>query len=231
AGQYQQSPAPAGGGLVKAEWFKFYADRDLPKSFDFVLQSWDSANKPAELSDFSVCTTWGVKDKNLFLLNVFRKRLGYPELKQAVREQARLFAAKTILTEDRASGTQLIQDLQAEGAHGVKRYQPKMDKIMRMHSVTSTIENGFVYLPETAHWLAEYLHELSTFPKGRFDDQVDSTSQALDWIKDAGRLPGIVEFWKREAEKAKVQQTRPVTYNFKNMPDGWPDQPWNFHRF
>jgi predicted phage terminase large subunit-like protein len=55
---------------------------------------------------------------------------------------------------------------------------------MRMHSVTSTIENGFVHIPEQASWLAEYVHEMTVFPNGRFDDQVDSTSQALDWAKE-----------------------------------------------
>jgi predicted phage terminase large subunit-like protein len=54
---------------------------------------------------------------------------------------------------------------------------------MRMHSCSSANENGFVYLPEKAEWLAEYLHELKTFPNGKHDDQVDSTSQALQWVK------------------------------------------------
>ena len=53
-----------------------------------------------------------------------------------------------------------------------------------MHSVTSAIENGFVHIPVQAPWLGEYLHEIAIFPNGRFDDQVDSTSQALDWIKE-----------------------------------------------
>jgi predicted phage terminase large subunit-like protein len=61
-----------------------------------------------------------------------------------------------------------------------------------MQTVTPTIENGFVHLPDEGHWLSEYLHELTTFPNGKFDDQVDSTSQALDWIKEQGRVPGIV---------------------------------------
>jgi hypothetical protein len=61
AGQYQQSPAPLGGGLVKQEWFKCYGENDLPKSFDRIVQSWDTANKATELSDFSVCTTWASK--------------------------------------------------------------------------------------------------------------------------------------------------------------------------
>ena len=91
AGQYQQSPAPLGGGLVKAKWFKYYTEKDRPQSFDRIVQSWDTANKATELSDFSVCTTWGIKAKNLYLLNVTRKRLEYPALKRAVREQQSLF--------------------------------------------------------------------------------------------------------------------------------------------
>jgi hypothetical protein len=75
AGQYQQSPAPLGGGLVKLEWFKRYRKDELPERFDRIVQSWDTANKATELSDFSVCTTWGAKGKELFLLNVFRRRL------------------------------------------------------------------------------------------------------------------------------------------------------------
>jgi predicted phage terminase large subunit-like protein len=96
-----------------------------------------------ELSDFSVCTTWGVKDKDLFLLGLFRKRLEYPALKRAVREQHSQFNANVVLIEDKASGTQLIQELIADGCHAVTRYQPTTDKIMRLHAQTAMIENGF----------------------------------------------------------------------------------------
>ena len=91
AGQYQLSPAPLVGGLVKANWFRRYRENEVPERFDRIVQSWDTANKATELSDFSVCTTWGVKDKNLFLLGVFRRRLEYPALKRAVCEQQSLF--------------------------------------------------------------------------------------------------------------------------------------------
>ena len=87
------------------------------------MQSWDTANKATELSDFSVCTTWGVSGKDLFLLGVFRRRLEYPALKRAVREQQGLFGATEVLIEDKASGTQLIQELITDGCHGVTRYQ------------------------------------------------------------------------------------------------------------
>ena len=124
AGQYQQSPAPLGGGLVKEAWFKRYSEREFGESFDRIVQSWDTANKATELSDFSVCTTWGVRGKNLYLLGLLRQRLEYPALKRAVREQRDLFNASVVLIEDKASGTQLIQELIGDGCHGVTRYQP-----------------------------------------------------------------------------------------------------------
>jgi predicted phage terminase large subunit-like protein len=201
AGQYQQSPAPLGGGLVKAEWFKRYGEKDRPEHFDRIVQSWDTANKATELSDFSVCTTWGVKGKDLFLLGLFRRRLEYPALKRAVREQQSLFGASEVLIEDKASGTQLIQELIGDGCHGVTRYQPTCDKIMRLHAQTAMIDNGFVSIPETAPWLDEYLHELTVFPNGKHDDQVDSTAQFLDWFKKPYPGQAILEYYRMRAER------------------------------
>jgi predicted phage terminase large subunit-like protein len=209
AGQYQQSPAPLGGGLVKTEWFKRYRQSEVPEQFDRIVQSWDTANKATELSDFSVCTTWGVKGKQLFLLAVFRRRLEYPALKRAVREQQSLFNATVVLIEDKVSGTQLIQELIVDGCYGVTRYQPSGDKIMRLHAQTAIIENGFVLIPETAPWLAEYLHELTVFPKGKHDDQADSTAQFLDWFKTPMPSWGIFEYTRQLAEAAEQRRKPP----------------------
>jgi predicted phage terminase large subunit-like protein len=185
AGQYQQAPAPLGGGLVKAEWFKTYTVAEKPAQFDVILQSWDTANKSTERNDYSVCTTWGVKDNHVYLLHVFRKRLDYPDLKRKVRELEEVFHPQTILIEDQGSGIPLIQELVNEGMQSIKKYKSTLEKIVRMNSVTSVIENGFVHLPEKELWLDEYLHELTIFPNGKYDDQADSTSQALDWVKDS----------------------------------------------
>jgi predicted phage terminase large subunit-like protein len=204
AGQYQQLPAPLGGGLVKAEWFRSYVPGEEPSKFSQILQSWDTANKSTELSDFSVCTTWGRKNKKLYLLHVLRQRLDYPQLKRAVRDQAQRFQPTNILIEDKASGTQLIQELIRDGLYGITRYEPTMDKIMRLHSVTSTIENGFVYLPTEASWLPVYLQELTTFPNGKHDDQADSTSQALDWAKQGIPCFGVIEYYRREALRIQL---------------------------
>jgi predicted phage terminase large subunit-like protein len=141
--------------------------------------------------------------------------LAYPDLKRAIREQAEAFSPQTILIEDRASGTQLIQDLTREGLHQIKRYSSSMDKIMRLNSVTSTIENGFVHLPEKAEWLAEYLHELSTFPNGKYDDQVDSTSQALDWIKKGATGHGLLDYWRELYEQQQARKDEGP--NFRNF--------------
>jgi predicted phage terminase large subunit-like protein len=202
AGQYQQRPAPMGGGLVKFNWFKNYREDELPQSFDQIIQSWDTANKPSELADFSVCITIGKIGPKLFVLDVFRKKLYFPSLKRAVVEQANRFNPSTILIEDRASGTQLIQDLLVSGLSRVTRYSPSGDKIMRLNAQTSTIENGFVYLPTQAAWLAEYLRELTVFPNGRHDDQVDATAQALDWISSKSAGPAIIEFYRQQCEQA-----------------------------
>jgi predicted phage terminase large subunit-like protein len=201
AAQYQQRPAPLGGGLVKSAWFQRYATAALPTKFDRILQSWDTASKATELSDYSVCTSWGILGRNLYLLEVWRRRLEYPALKRAVRAQWLHFNADVVLIEDKASGTQLIQELIDEGLWAVTRYQPQADKVMRLYAQTATIENGFVHLPQSAPWLEAYLDELTNFPHSRHDDQVDATAQALDWLKRAGREDGIYAYYRMLAER------------------------------
>jgi len=74
---------------------------------------------------------------------------------------------------------------------------------MRLNAQTAIIENGFVYIPEAAPWLAEYLHEMTVFPNGKHDDQVDSTAQFLDWFKRPMSNQGIFEYYRKMAGKLK----------------------------
>jgi predicted phage terminase large subunit-like protein len=191
-------PVFAGGGLIREQWFRNYESADLPTRFDMVVQSWDTANKVSQLSDFSVCTTWGILGQRIYLLHVLRKRMEYPDLKRALHAQAHAYGATVVLIEDRASGTQLVQELIREGLHMVKACKPEHDKVMRFHAQTATVENGFVFLPREAPWRAEYLHELTIFLKGKYDDQADSTSQALAWISLARRRDGSYEVMRRQ---------------------------------
>jgi predicted phage terminase large subunit-like protein len=191
--QYQQNPSPPGGAMVKTDWFRYFEPGEQPATFSQIVQSWDTANKATDLSDYSVCTTWGVLYKQYYLLDVYRQKLNYPDLKRAVLKLAKQYDAKNIIIEDKASGTQLIQDLKSEFVYGIGEYKPSpgTDKIMRLHSQTAMFENGFVYLPRNALWLADYVHELTSFPGSRYDDQVDSTTQFLDYI----RLDNSLEVW------------------------------------
>jgi predicted phage terminase large subunit-like protein len=195
ASQYQQNPMPLGGIIVRTEWLTYYELEDRPARFSFILQSWDSANKSGELNDFSVCTTWGVFDRHYYLLDVFRRRLNFPDLKRAVQELAHKHEANIVLIEDKASGTQLIQDLKAAGMLGVRAYDPPpgADKTLRLYAQSAEFEGGRVLLPRSAPWLDEYTRELTTFPGTKYDDQVDSTTQAIDHLKSASTL----EVWER----------------------------------
>ncbi|MFL6720454.1 MAG: phage terminase large subunit [Sphingomonas sp.] len=209
--QYLQMPAPPGGSIVKPEWFQRFDLSNRP-DFDSVFQSWDTASKGTQLSDYSVCTTWGRKGRQFFLLHVLRKRLEYPDLKRAVIEQARMWDAKKVLVEDASSGQALIQDLKNDRFYLVEAVKPKGDKIMRLNSITAAIENGQVFVPNQAPWLDDYLHELMMFPAGRYDDQVDSTSQALSNAL-LFRSPGsgwldILDEWKRQKELEDVPHIR-----------------------
>ena len=183
--QYQQNPTPLGGAMVKTGWLQYYEPAERPERFGQTVQSWDTANKATELSDYSVCTTWGAHDNRYYLLDVFRQRLNYPDLKRKVQELAKRDRPSSILIEDKASGTQLIQDLKADGLYAITAYQPPAgtDKIMRLHAQTAVFENGRVLLPSRAPWLSEYINELTSFPGARHDDQVDSTTQALDHLR------------------------------------------------
>ena len=199
AGQYQQRPAPAGGGMIREAWFPRFSEAERPP-FERVIQSWDTANKPSELADYSVCTTWGLAGPNAYLLHVFRKRLAFPDLIRAAIEQDKRFSPEVILIEDKASGTQLIQTLIERGVARATRSSPEGDKLMRLHAQTAAIENGSVWLPREAPWLAEYLRELTLFPASRHDDQVDSTAQALAWVRSRARETGMAEYWRTMAE-------------------------------
>jgi predicted phage terminase large subunit-like protein len=184
--QYQQRPIPISGNLVKREWLCFYDSDGAPRRYLRVVQSWDTAAKTSELNDFSVCTTWGVDRDNYYLIDVFRKRLNYPDLKRAVAAHANRFDAGQIVIEDKSSGIQLIQDLRNEGVRKVVEYKPPpgADKVMRLHACSDRFENGRVFLPRNAPWLDEYVTELVGFPGTKHDDQVDSTTQALDHLRE-----------------------------------------------
>lgn len=182
AAQYQQCPVPADGEIVKWGWFRRYAEAPSRSQLT-ICQSWDTASKPDEHCDFSVCSTWGIRGDDLYLLDIERARFDFPSLKRRAVELARHWQTRTVLIEDKGSGTSLIQQLRAEhnGICYPTAFVPRDDKLTRLHAQSAWIEAGHVWLPEQAPWLEEFRSELAMFPQGRNDDQVDSISQFLAW--------------------------------------------------
>lgn len=179
--QYQQAPIPAGGALIKGEWFRTYRPLPARTGDERIIQSWDTATKAGLANDYSVCTTWLMHGRDYYLLDVFRKRLEYPDLRRAVLFLAATHRATTVLIEDAGTGAPLIQDLRREGNRRPIAIRPEHDKVVRLEAQSAVIEAGHVLLPEKADWLGDFRAEMLAFPYGRYDDQVDSVSQFLAW--------------------------------------------------
>jgi predicted phage terminase large subunit-like protein len=184
AAQYQQTPVPEGGNLIKRHWFPVYDEPPCLAPGDRTIVSWDTALSAKELSSYSVCVVIQVRGESIFVLNVYRDRLEYPELKRKVIEIHRRWRTHTsnyaLLIEKAGSGMSLIQDLQREHIHPVA-IVPKEEKVIRMHAQTARIEAGSVQLPRRAPWLDEFLKEILAFPASRHTDQIDAFSQALNY--------------------------------------------------
>jgi predicted phage terminase large subunit-like protein len=178
--QYQQTPAPPGGAMVKRHWVRRYGE-ELPPHAErlMTVQSWDTASKGGPHNDWSVCTTWILtRRKRWYLLDVWRRRVDYPALKAAVRNLAKQWSARRVLVEDAVTGTALVQELR-ETIWGIVAVKPVGDKASRMAVASAKFEAGQVFLPERAEWLPDLEAELFAFPGARHDDQCDSISQAL----------------------------------------------------
>tara|TARA_R110002049_G_scaffold191507_1_gene360460 strand:- start:27017 stop:28426 length:1410 start_codon:yes stop_codon:yes gene_type:complete len=182
--QYQQRPIPVEGNLVKRKWFQTFEETPSVEKRR-IVQSWDVAGTIN--GNYSVCTTWCVYKNYYYLLDVWRDRVRYPDLKRNVIRLAKQFHANTLLIEKAGIGLSLYDELrQVSGIGAVIGISPKTDKVSRLEGVTSMIEAGQVWLPENAPWLDTYLHEMLGFPTAKYDDQVDSTSQFLEWIRKRG---------------------------------------------
>jgi predicted phage terminase large subunit-like protein len=183
AAQYQQEPVTEDGNLVKWSWFRFYDQVPQRMSGDKIIISWDTALSEKELASYSVAVVVQVRGETVYVLDVIRERLEYPELRRKAialhRQWRNICDGYSLLIENKGSGMGLIQDLEREHIHAIA-INPEGDKIMRMNNQTGRIEAGSVMLPRRAPWLEDFRRELCAFPGGRHNDQVDALSQALN---------------------------------------------------
>jgi predicted phage terminase large subunit-like protein len=176
--QYQQEPVTPEGNLLRLELFGTYDEAPEREYFLKVVQSWDTGMTAAPTSDYSVCTTWGFNQHNKWLLlDVFRERLDYPDLKRAVIRLRHQWQADKVLLEDANSGKSLHQELRRVGPFTPLMCLAREDKETRLISTLGEVEAGRFLLPREASWLDAFRSELRAFPSARHDDQVDSFSQ------------------------------------------------------
>lgn len=184
--QFQQSPGPREGGLVKLDWFGRYGEPPGPRKIRRIIQSWDTADKGGQKNAYSVCETWAETKSGYYLLHVLRQRMNIPELERTVVSHAKLWKPAAVLIEEAASGVAIIQHMRAKTRFPVIGIRPDKDKITRMDIETPTLEAGNCFLPEEADWLADFEAECRNFPNTQFKDQVDSMSQFLYWVRIHG---------------------------------------------
>ena len=194
--QYQQNPTSEEGAIVKREYWRIWEDR-TPPPVNYIIQSWDTAFEKNNRADFSACTVWGVfehpDDKgnlkpNIILLDAFKARMEFPELKQKCLEFYKDWNPDVLLIEKRAAGAPLIYELRAMGIP-VSEYTPSKgnDKIARVNAVSPVFESGMVWCPDT-RWADELMEEMASFPNGDHDDLVDTTTQAILRFRQGGFL-------------------------------------------
>lgn len=191
--QYQQQPTSEGAAIVKREWWKEWEDED-PPACEYIIQSWDTAFEKSTRADYSACTTWGVfyktnevnglQEANIILLDAFKDRMEFPELKRKALEMYKEYEPDNLLIEKKASGAPLIYELRAMGLL-VSESVPTKDKITRLNAVADLFSSGKVWAPKT-RWAEQVIEEVADFPVGEHDDFVDSMTQALTRFRRGG---------------------------------------------
>lgn len=182
AAQFQQDPVPAGGSIIKEAWLgkRWSGDnKDLPKG-GMWLHSWDCAFKDEDSSDYVVGQVWYIKWPNCYLVQQYRGHWSFVDTCKQVLAARSAYPTQRVLVEDKANGTAVISTL-AKSVAGLIAINPEGGKVARANAVSGLFEAGQVWLPLGRPWLEDYIYEVKRFPKAKKDDQVDSTTQALNW--------------------------------------------------
>jgi predicted phage terminase large subunit-like protein len=192
--QYQQNPTSEEGAIIKRDQWSIW-DKDTPPQCEYIIQSWDTAFEKNNRADYSACTTWGVFQHpnktgdmrpNIILLDAFKQRMEFPELKKMALELWQEWEPDTLIVEKRAAGAPLIYEMRKMGIP-LSEFTPGKgnDKISRVNAISDLFASGVVWCPET-RWAEEVMDEMASFPNGDHDDLVDSSSQALMRFRQGG---------------------------------------------
>ena len=190
--QYMQQPTLDSAAFIKRTHWRIWEPEDPPKC-DFIIQSWDTAHETKTTSDYTACTTWGVwyneeegDRPSLILLDAFKDRMEFPELKEVALRQYKEWDPDSFLVEKKAAGAPLIQELRRMGIP-VDEFSPSRgnDKIARVNAVSDLFASGAVWAPDR-RWAKDVIEEIVAFPVGENDDYVDTMTQALLRFRNGG---------------------------------------------
>jgi predicted phage terminase large subunit-like protein len=237
AGQLQQRPVPAGGGIIKKHWWRVWGDDQKLPVCDHIFHSWDTAfsEKDQQNAAYSACTRWGIfwheqRERYCILaLGMWFERLGYDELRAKLKELDKKYNPDANLIEKKATGISLIQDLKRASPGRVRAYSPGKgeDKVSRAHSVSPMLQAGLVYVPNKAWALGDgqkrlgLIDYVAQFPNGGppSPDLTDTCTQALIYLR-AGNWTGdhpddkedVVEHHLSEEQEEDLQPERRSYY-------------------
>lgn len=180
---YDQVPAPPGGAIFKENWFGRYDFLPVNEKPFCRVQSWDTGFKTNDGDSYCVCTQVSLFGQGYFVEEVWRERLEYPDLKRKAILLYQAHLPDEVLIEDKASGQSLIQELRRETPIPVLPFKVDTDKVSRAHACTPECEAGKVFVRRGASWYQDWIGEMTAFPTGETDDQVDSFTQAMNRLK------------------------------------------------
>jgi predicted phage terminase large subunit-like protein len=200
AAQYQQRPAAKEGGIIKRDWINYYPtpfNSYLLKDFSLIIQSWDLSF--SNTGDYTVGQVWGKRGPHKYLLDEVRGKWTFTEQLREIRNlKAKWPQTRIILVENAANGAAAIDSLRRE-IPGLIAINPKEigggDKETRVAACSLDFEAGNIYIPslQIAEWVKDYVQELTTFPKAKYDDSADATAMALNWFASkAGNNIGLM---------------------------------------
>jgi predicted phage terminase large subunit-like protein len=191
--QYLQRPSINENGLITKDLFRYFTNNPEPNPILTTI-SVDPAIKSGDDNSYSVISVWQMVEDKHYLLEIHRARLNYPMLKTALVNLVEKYSPKNILIEDKASGCSLIQDFRFNKIRGVIPVNPRINKFARFSKVSGFFSQNKVFFKNDAIWLKDLENELLTFPDAKFDDQVDSISQYLEFVQEhrlKGRTSGL----------------------------------------
>lgn len=197
--QLQQKPTPVDGTSINVEWFKTYSIKDFsPVLFDgkgSCIISVDATFTTSDKADWVVCQLWRTyapprtggeyPETEYYLVDSIRKRMGVRDTIESILKLNALWdGPKKVVVEEAANGYAILEVLKelSRGRAGlsVHGFKPRTSKEGRVEAISPIIQNGKVFIPEDASFDVENLYtELSHFPVGKWDDQVDALSMAL----------------------------------------------------